>query len=108
MAAKMRVHDLKVWTEHFAALASGKKPFEIRKADRDFQVGDVLLLREVAHAPGDLLAFTGRAVLAVITSVTLGPVAFGAGELLPAGVAVLGVKVTSDSPLLFIEPNRAT
>lgn len=39
-------HELKVNTEYYHRLANGTKTFEIRKNDRDYQVGDTLLLRE--------------------------------------------------------------
>lgn len=39
-------HELKCWTEPFAATPDGSKPFEIRKYDRPYRVGDVLRLRE--------------------------------------------------------------
>lgn len=42
----MDVHTLKTWPEYFEAIWSGKKNFEIRKADRDFKVGDCLILLE--------------------------------------------------------------
>jgi hypothetical protein len=41
-----REHDLKVWPQFFGPLSDGRKPFEIRKDDRGFHVGDVLHLRE--------------------------------------------------------------
>jgi len=44
-------HDLKAWPEFFDALASRRKTFEVRKNDRDYQLGDVLLLREYAPVP---------------------------------------------------------
>jgi len=40
------VHELKTWEEYFIAMASGKKNFELRKNDRDFLIGQELLLRE--------------------------------------------------------------
>ena len=40
------VHILKTWPRYFDDVESGGKTFEIRKNDRGFQVGDVLLLRE--------------------------------------------------------------
>lgn len=40
------IHKLKTWPQFFDAVASGVKGFELRKDDRGFQVGDVLLLQE--------------------------------------------------------------
>lgn len=40
------VHELKLKTRFFDAVASGAKPFEVRRDDRGFTVGDVLVLRE--------------------------------------------------------------
>lgn len=39
-------HELKTWPEFYELCLSGKKSFEYRKADRDFKVGDLLLLKE--------------------------------------------------------------
>jgi ASC-1-like (ASCH) protein len=38
-------HALKTWPEYFEAIVSGKKNFEVRKTDRDFAVGETLLLQ---------------------------------------------------------------
>jgi len=43
-------HDIKILSEYFNAVADGSKPFEVRRNDRDYQVGDTLLLREGNHA----------------------------------------------------------
>lgn len=39
-------HDLKILPEYFEPVLEGKKNFELRKNDRDYKVGDTLLLRE--------------------------------------------------------------
>lgn len=43
----MATHELKTRTPWFNRVASGEKRAEIRKHDRDFQVGDLLRLVEV-------------------------------------------------------------
>ena len=45
MIEKTVTHELKVYAKFYEALANGVKNFEVRKADRDFRVGDALLLR---------------------------------------------------------------
>ena len=40
------VHELKIFPKYFEAVQDGSKTFEIRKADRDFKVGDILVLKE--------------------------------------------------------------
>lgn len=40
------IHELKIFPEYFEAVISGKKTFEVRKADRPFSVGDLLALNE--------------------------------------------------------------
>lgn len=44
-------HELKTWPTYFNAVMNGIKPFEVRKFDRAFKIGDVLLLRE--YNPND-------------------------------------------------------
>lgn len=39
-------HELKCHPNFFRRVADGTKPFEIRKNDRDFQVGDIVILKE--------------------------------------------------------------
>lgn len=41
-----RIHELKIQSEFYDAVVQGYKNFEIRKNDRDFRVGDHVVLRE--------------------------------------------------------------
>jgi len=50
----MKNHELKILPQYFEAVNSGRKNFEIRKNDRDYHVGDKLILKEFN---GD---YTGR------------------------------------------------
>lgn len=43
----MTEHILKLNERYYEAVANGIKKFEIRKADRDFKVGDTLRLRKI-------------------------------------------------------------
>ena len=55
------LHELKIYPKYFQETIEGNKPFEIRKNDRHFQVGDVLLLKE-----WDNIKYTGREIGAVV------------------------------------------
>jgi hypothetical protein len=55
-------HKLKIWPEYFQAVLSGRMKFQLRRADRDFRVGDQLLLEEWDPEP-DQTKNTGRQVL---------------------------------------------
>lgn len=39
-------HDLKIMPKYFNDVWDGIKRFELRKDDRDYQIGDTLILRE--------------------------------------------------------------
>lgn len=41
-----KIHHLKVLTKYYNDLKNGNKTFEIRKNDRDFRTGDILVLSE--------------------------------------------------------------
>ena len=60
-----KTHDLKTLPEHFSAVASGVKTFEIRCSDRGFDIGDVLYLREWTED-----GYTGRAEYRRVTYMT--------------------------------------
>lgn len=64
----MKTHKLKILPEFYKAVYDGSKRFECRKADRDFKVGDRLIMEE---APEPLCG-TGRKVMATVTFVLPG------------------------------------
>lgn len=84
----MRTHELKTWPSFFAALLDGSKTFEVRRNDRDFAVGDVLVLREWDPTPSlyEPRGTTGKSTTRVVTYVLRG------GEFgIEAGFCVLGL-----------------
>ena len=42
----MKTHELKILPEYFEPVLTGDKTFELRMDDRNFQVGDILVLKE--------------------------------------------------------------
>lgn len=52
------MHELKIWPEFFKAVKYGQKPFEVRRHDKDYRVGDTLYLKEWSSESG----FTGQVV----------------------------------------------
>lgn len=64
-----KLHELKTWPEHFRCVEAGWKTFELRKNDREFEVGDVLALHE--YVP-DTNKYTGRVCFRRITHVLPG------------------------------------
>lgn len=67
------IHCLKIWPEHFEEVLAGRKPFEIRRDDRGYQVGDLLCLQEWDPAT---LEHTGRELQKRVSCIThsAGPV----------------------------------
>ena len=51
----MVTHKLKVWSEYMDDLISRKKSFEVRFNDRNFQLGDVLVLLEYDQKKNEYL-----------------------------------------------------
>jgi len=86
-------HNLKVLPEYFDALVDGRKPFEVRKNDRDFTVGDVLRLREWAPVGGYSGRELSRRVTYVLANaemfgVVFGYVVLGLADARPSAAAV--------------------
>lgn len=81
------LHELKTWPVPFAAVKSGEKCFEIRKADRSFEVGDHLMLREWEPEPAH---YTGDAVKVKIMFILEDAESFGG--LMP-GFCAMSIKL---------------
>lgn len=82
---KSQIHALKTWPPFYEAVERGWKPFEIRKGDRLFNVGDTLRLEEWNPRTKE---YTGRYCDRIVTYTLTGPL-FG----LEAGWVVLGLAL---------------
>lgn len=59
-----QIHDLKTLPEYYAAVEKGIKTYELRFDDRNYAVGDMLILREWENGK-----YTGRRLTATITHI---------------------------------------
>jgi hypothetical protein len=73
------IHELKTDPDVFEAVMSGRKTHEIRFNDRNFQVGDILHLRETRYTGQEMtgpeprpLEFTGRELVMQVSHVLEG------------------------------------
>ncbi len=57
------IHELKTLPKYFNAVFDKSKPFEVRKDDRNFQIGDTLYLKEWSLEQG----YSGNASIRIIT-----------------------------------------
>ena len=76
-------HELKTWPEYFHAVVDGTKTFDIRRNDRDYKVGDVLVFKEWDKTRKE---YTGRSHVSQITYLCANPV------WLHAGIIVMAIK----------------
>lgn len=53
-------HELKTLNPYFTDVMNGTKKFEVRKDDRNYQVGDILVLQE--YEPETPSPYTGRKI----------------------------------------------
>lgn len=58
------LHEIKCWPEFFGKIALREKEFELRKNDRDYQVGEIIKIRE--YVPNKQ-RYTGSFVLREIS-----------------------------------------
>jgi hypothetical protein len=101
------MHELKTWPTAFQAIWDGTKPFELRRNDRGFRVGDSLHLREwdtqdIGAPFGGV--YTGRSLVARITYVLTD----GYFPGLQPGFAVLGLKVETRTLPTAVDPRQTS
>lgn len=90
-----REHDLKTWREPFAAVRGLWKPWELRLDDRDYQVGDILNLREWDEESDAEDQYTGEIEHRLVTWLLRGP-AFG----LPDGYVIMSMVPFAAAPAI--------
>ncbi len=89
-------HDIKALPEYFQAVKRGAKPFELRRDDRNYSVGDCLKLREW---DGE---YTGEIWRVRVTYTLRG------GEWLTPGYVAMGIRaIAKDNAIRVQEDFRA-
>ena len=74
-----QTHELKTDSNVFQAVVEGLKTYEIRLNDRNYQIGDTLILQETEYTgdemkQGQPLVYTGKDCRVIITHILYGPI----------------------------------
>lgn len=75
-------HNLKISPMYFSCVKNGSKPFEVRRNDRNFTVGDTLVLREYEPNTG----YSGRVLYRTVSYI------LDDAEYCKNGFVVLGIQ----------------
>jgi len=78
-----KAHELKTIQPYFDQVINNEKGFELRKMDRDYEIGDILILQEYDQYTN---TYSGREANRVIGYILEGAVKFG----LKKGYGILG------------------
>ena len=81
----MKVHNLKIKPQYFWDIVCDIKTFEVRKNDRNFEVGDIITLRKFENDK-----FTGKSINVEIIYI------LNDKEYCKEGYVVLGFKLRLD------------
>ena len=84
-------HELKILPEYYEAVAKREKTFEIRKNDRDYHVGDTLVLKEWSRGK-----YTGREITRYVNYIYYGDGAYGIQE----GTCIMNLKISPAKAVL--------
>jgi hypothetical protein len=96
-------HELKIYPRFFEAVMSGDKTFELRRNDRDYKVGDILLLEEFEDEICG--SYTGRNLSVTISYILKEEEGKGWIGLLP-GYCCIGFKVVGNNAYQDQEENH--
>ena len=81
-------HELDIYAKYFIAVADGTKTFEVReKRDRNFKIGDWLLLKEIDETS---LLYTVKTILKQISYI------LDNENYCKKGYVILGLKTTTE------------
>lgn len=84
-----KLHELKTWPKFFEAVRNKTKTFEFRKNDRDFKVGDVLILQNFDPEKGYIPTSDGTPIDNICVRVTY---VMTEGFGLPDGMCIMGFE----------------
>lgn len=87
----MQTHYLKTWPEYFEALKDGRKDFEVRYNDREFNVDDLVICQEY---DADKKAYTGAHLYFTIKYKCCWSDDIIMGTALKVGYCILGLQPT--------------
>lgn len=75
-----QIHHCKSWTHFFDAIVKGDKKHDLRKTDRNFQIGDIIVLQKYDPVLGKYTGDECKVKITYITSNTT-PCAFSSAVL---------------------------
>jgi hypothetical protein len=87
----MKLHELKIKKEYFQEVYFGKKTFELRKDDRDYEVGDLIKFKVVnkdEHGKEGFCEYVDSEALYIITYILRNVPEYG----LDKDFCILGIK----------------
>lgn len=85
------IHELKIMPKYFDLVAKREKTFEIRRNDRDYQVGDTLVLKEWYRGK-----YTGRELTRYVNYIYYGDGTYGLSE----DYVILNLKISGTKAVL--------
>lgn len=88
-AKETKKHYLKTWPEYFSALKDGRKTFELRYNDRQYNIGDIIVCQEYDN---DKKQYTGEELYFTINYKTCWNDDIIMGNALKVGYCILGLK----------------